>query len=79
MEDITQAMDGVAEGVSTDRVAWTSPRARIGDAHHEKIYRVLYEGSVQRSSAELMGAQFNHELSGRKWELFSFLTRRKRP
>jgi glycerol-3-phosphate dehydrogenase (NAD(P)+) len=80
-EEITSSMDGVAEGVSTTRVAWELARERgLEMPITEKIYRVLYEGfSPREASQELMAAPVNHELSGRKWNLFSFLTRRKHP
>ncbi len=80
LEDIVANMDGVAEGVSTTRVAWElAQRLGLEMPITEKIFRVLYEGlSPRDASAELMGAQVNHELTGRKWKLFSFLTRRKK-
>jgi glycerol-3-phosphate dehydrogenase (NAD(P)+) len=78
-EEITLTMDGVAEGVSTTRVAWELACEKgLEMPITEKIYRVLYEGlSPREASLELLGAQVNHELSGRKWRLFSFLTRKK--
>lgn len=80
VEDISAAMDGVSEGVYTTRVAWTLARQRgLEMPITEKIYRVLYEGlSPQKAAVELMGAQVNHELTGRKWKLFSFLNHRRR-
>ncbi len=79
-EEITGSMDGVAEGVYTTKVAWTiAHEIGLEMPITEKIYRVLYEGlSPKSAAAELMGAQVNHELTGRKWKLFSFLNRRKR-
>jgi glycerol-3-phosphate dehydrogenase (NAD(P)+) len=81
VEEITRSMDGVAEGVSTTKVAWDLARdLGLEMPITEKIYRVLYAGLTPKdAAAELMGAQVNHELTGRKWKLFSFLTRRKRP
>ncbi len=81
LEEITSTMEGYAEGVGTTRVAWELAGERgLEMPITEKIYRVLYEGlSPREASLELMAAQVNHELSGRKWSLFSFLTRRKRP
>ncbi|MBN1188322.1 MAG: NAD(P)-dependent glycerol-3-phosphate dehydrogenase [Dehalococcoidales bacterium] len=81
LEEITSSMDGVAEGAGTTRIAWELAREKgLEMPITEKIYRVLYEGlSPREASQELMGAPVNHELSGRKWRLFSFLTRRKRP
>jgi hypothetical protein len=43
----------------------------------EKIYRVLYEGLGPKEAAlELMEANVKHELSGRRWRLFSFFKHR---
>ncbi|MBP1708120.1 MAG: glycerol-3-phosphate dehydrogenase [Chloroflexi bacterium] len=81
VEEIAASMDGVAEGVSTVRVAWELAHGLgLEMPITEKIYRVLYEGlSPKEASAELMGAVVDHELTGRKWKLFAFLTRRRRP
>lgn len=81
VEDITSSMDGVAEGVSTTKVAWKLAQTMgLEMPITEKIYRVLYKGlNPAEASAELMRAQVEHELTGRKWKLFSFLTRRRRP
>ncbi len=80
VEDISSSMDGVAEGVTTTKVAWNLARELgLEMPITEKIYRVLYDGlTPKEAAAELMGAQVNHELTGRKWKLFSFLSRRKR-
>jgi glycerol-3-phosphate dehydrogenase (NAD(P)+) len=79
-DDILQKMGEVAEGVSTTKVAWELARQMgLEMPITEKIYRVLYDGlSPKEAAAELMGAPQNHELTGRKWKLFSFLRRRKR-
>jgi glycerol-3-phosphate dehydrogenase (NAD(P)+) len=80
-EEIVKSMDGIAEGISTTKVAWELAHERgLEMPITEKIYRVLYEGlSPREASAELMGAQVYHELTGRRWRLFHFFTRRKRP
>jgi glycerol-3-phosphate dehydrogenase (NAD(P)+) len=80
-QEILQSMHEVAEGVTTTRVAWELAHdLGLEMPITEKIYRVLYEGlSPKEAAAELMGARVNHELTGRKWKLFSFLTRRRRP
>lgn len=80
VEEISKSMDGIAEGVSTTRAAWELARGLgLEMPITEKIYRVLYENlSPKEAAAELMGAPVNHELTGRKWKLFSFLTRRRR-
>jgi glycerol-3-phosphate dehydrogenase (NAD(P)+) len=79
LEDILSSMDSVAEGVTTTKVAWKlAGQIGLEMPITEKIYKVLYQGvSPKDGAAELMGAQVNHELSGRKWKLFSFLRRRK--
>jgi len=76
--EITGSMEGVAEGLYTTKVAWDLARQKgLEMPITEKIYRVLYEGlSPKAAAAELMGAQVDHELTGRKWKLFSFLKRR---
>ncbi len=80
VEEISRTMDGVAEGVATTKVAWNLARELgLEMPITEKIYRVLYDRlSPKEAAAELMGAQVNHELTGRKWKLFAFLSRRKR-
>jgi len=79
LKDIMDSMDGVAEGVETTRVAWEIAREKgIEMPLTEKIYQVLYKGlSPQKAARELMGAPVSHELTGRRWRLFSALTRRK--
>ncbi len=80
LADITSSMSAVAEGVSTTLVA-------RGLAHNlelempitEKLYQVLYEGAEpSQVAAEMMGGNTRHELTGRKWKLFSFFRRRRR-
>jgi glycerol-3-phosphate dehydrogenase (NAD(P)+) len=80
-EEITRSMDGVAEGYATTKVAWElAQNLGLEMPITEKIYRVLYEGlSPREGAAQLMVPQNNHELTGRKWSLFSFFTRRKHP
>jgi glycerol-3-phosphate dehydrogenase (NAD(P)+) len=79
IEEISAAMDGVAEGVTTTRVAWELARGMgLEMPITEKIYKVLYEGlNPQKAADQLMGATVQHELTGRKWTLFSFLSRKK--
>ncbi len=80
LQEITDTMDGVAEGVSTV-IAATSLARQLGLEMPitEKIYQVLYEG-VDPSQAvlQLMSAATQHEFAGRKWKLFSFMRRHKR-
>jgi glycerol-3-phosphate dehydrogenase (NAD(P)+) len=71
----------VAEGVTTTLAARNLARnLGLEMPITERIYQVLYEGVEPRAAAaDLMGVATNHELSGRKWKLFSFLRRRWRP
>lgn len=80
LEEITSSMVGVAEGVSTTYAAWgLAQQLGLEMPITEKIHQVLYEDVDPRQAAtELMGANVRHELTGRKWKLFSFLRRRKR-
>lgn len=80
VEEISSSMDGVAEGVTTTQVAWNLARELgLEMPITEKIYRVLCNGlAPQEAAKELMRAQVNHELTGRKWKLFAFLSRRRR-
>jgi len=72
-------MTGVAEGVGTTVVAWNlAQQLGVEMPITEKIYQVLYLGiDPRQAAAELMAAEANHELVGRKWKLFSLFRRRK--
>jgi glycerol-3-phosphate dehydrogenase (NAD(P)+) len=80
VEEITASMDTVAEGVSTVKVAWSlAQKIGLEMPITEKIYRVIYEGLKPReAAANLMQAQVEHELTGRRWKLFTFLNHQKR-
>ena len=80
LEEITKPMTGVAEGVSTTVAAWNlAQQLGLEMPITGKIYQVLYEAVDPRQAAvELMGAEAKHELTGRKWKLFSFFRRRRR-
>jgi len=81
LEGITGSMDGVAEGVSTTVAATTLARQlELEMPITEKIYQILYEGvdPCQAVAKLISAASTHHELSGRKWKLFSFFRRRKR-
>jgi glycerol-3-phosphate dehydrogenase (NAD(P)+) len=80
VEEITGSMNGVAEGVSTAKAAWSlAQQLGLEMPITEKIYQVLYEGvDLRQAVAELMEAEVRHELAGRKWKLFSFFRRRRR-
>jgi glycerol-3-phosphate dehydrogenase (NAD(P)+) len=78
LEEITASMKGVTEGVATTLVAYNlAQQFRLEMPITEKIYRVLYQGlSPKEAALELMEANVKHELSGRRWRLFSFFQRR---
>jgi len=80
LQEITDSMTGVAEGVSTTLVVWNlAQQIGLEMPITETIYRILYENADLRQAAvELMAAGAAHELAGRKWRLFSFLQHRGR-
>ncbi|MDH5695106.1 MAG: NAD(P)-dependent glycerol-3-phosphate dehydrogenase [Dehalococcoidia bacterium] len=77
LEEITKSMNGVAEGVSTTVVAHNlAQQFGLEMPIIEKIYQVLYQGlSPRQAASELMEAEVKHELSGRRWQLFSLFKR----
>jgi len=77
LTEITESMNGVAEGVGTTLAAWNlAQQIGLEMPITEKIYQVLYKGvDPRQAAAELMAAEAGHELSGRKWKLFSFFRR----
>jgi glycerol-3-phosphate dehydrogenase (NAD(P)+) len=79
LTEIMDAMTEVAEGVSTTLAARElAQQHELGMPITEKIYEVLYENvDPQQAAAELMGGDTRHELSGRRWKLFSLFRRRK--
>ena len=80
LQEITDSMTGVAEGVGTTLVVCKLAREMgLAMPITEGIYKVLYEGAdLHKMADDLMRAEAYHELTGRKWRLFSFL-RRARP
>jgi len=80
LEEIASSMTGVAEGVNTTIAAWNlAQHIGLEMPITERIYQVLCEGvDLRQAVAELMEAEVKHELSGRKWKLFSFFRRRRR-
>ncbi len=79
LKEITDSMDGVAEGVSTTVAVWNLARSlKLEMPITEKIYQVLYKGAnPQQVITEVLGAEGRHELVGRRWKLFSFFKRRR--
>lgn len=75
LQEITESMTGVSEGVITTLAVRTlASRMGLEMPITETIYRVLYEGAdIRRSASELMAAGAAHELAGKKWKLFSSL------
>jgi glycerol-3-phosphate dehydrogenase (NAD(P)+) len=80
LTEITDSMEGIAEGVTTTSAAWDLVQEMgLEMPITEKIYQVLYRGHDPRqAAAELMNAQATHELAGRRWTLFSLFRRRRR-
>jgi glycerol-3-phosphate dehydrogenase (NAD(P)+) len=74
-------MTSVAEGVSTTLVARNlAQKLGLEMPITEKIYQVLYENVDPRQAVvEIMGGNAKHELTGRRWRLFSLFRRRKHP
>ena len=81
LTEILNSMTSVAEGVTTTLVARNiAQNLGLEMPIAEKLYQVLYEDVDPRQAAvDMMGANAGHELSGRKWRLFSFFKRRKPP
>jgi glycerol-3-phosphate dehydrogenase (NAD(P)+) len=80
LEEITATMDNVAEGVSTTKAAWQLAQEReLEMPITECIYKILYQQADLKSTmSSVLSSAANHELSGRKWDLFSFFKRIKK-
>jgi len=80
LDEIMGSMTNVAEGVTTTPVARElAHQFGLEMPITEKIYQVLYENVEPRQAAvDMMGGNVRHELTGRRWKLFSFFRRRKR-
>ncbi len=80
LEEVTDSMDNVAEGVATTAAVWNmAQQLGLEMPITERIYQVLYKGADSRQAIiELLGTEGRHELAGRKWRLFSFFKHRKR-
>ena len=79
--EILSNMSGVAEGVTTTLVARNlADKLGLEMPITERIYQVLYEDADPRAAAaEMIGGNVRHELSGRRWGLFSLFKRQKPP
>jgi glycerol-3-phosphate dehydrogenase (NAD(P)+) len=80
LKEITETMDGVAEGVSTTlAVRNIAHKMGLEMPITETIYRILYKGAdIHQAATALMNAGAAHELAGRKWRLFSSLRQRSK-
>jgi len=80
LAEIIESMAEVAEGVNTTLATHNlAQQLGLEMPITEKIYQVLYENAEPRQAAvELMGGNAKHELSGRRWGLFSLFRHRKR-
>jgi glycerol-3-phosphate dehydrogenase (NAD(P)+) len=80
LEEILKSMHQVAEGVNTTLVAHNlAQQLGLEMPITEKIYGVLFENADPSEVAlVIVGGNAKHELSGRKWRLFSLFKRRKR-
>jgi len=80
LTEITHSMTGVAEGVATTSAAWElAQQLGLEMPITDKIYEVLYKGLDPTQAADsLIGAEVQHELVGRRWNLFSLFRRRRR-
>ena len=80
LAEIIDTMNEVAEGVNTTLVAKNlAEQLGLEMPITEKLHQVLYEDADPlQATIELMGGNTKHELSGRRWRLFSFFRRSKR-
>ncbi len=79
LAEIIDSMTEVAEGVNTTLVAKNlAEEMGLEMPITEKLHQVLYEDADPlQTTIELMGGGTKHELSGRRWRLFSFFRRDK--
>jgi len=80
LTEITSTMAGVAEGVATTAAVWDiAQKVQLEMPITERIYQVLYCGADPRQTInDILDAQGRHELTGRKWRLFSLFRRGQR-
>ncbi len=81
LSEIVESMTSIAEGITTTRAAWSlAEKLGLEMPITERIYKVLYNGvKPEEIVSELIGLEGRHELAGKKWNLFSFFRRRKKP
>jgi glycerol-3-phosphate dehydrogenase (NAD(P)+) len=81
LAEITDSMTEVAEGINTTLVAQNlAQQLGLEMPITEKIFQVLYEDTdPHQAAADLMGGNAKHELSGRRWRLFSLFKRSNPP
>lgn len=79
LKEITDSMSGVAEGVTTTLVVWElAKQLGLEMPITEGIHKILYESAdVNESVSNLMQIEAEHELTGKKWRLFSFAKNKK--
>ncbi|MBN1692421.1 MAG: NAD(P)-dependent glycerol-3-phosphate dehydrogenase [Dehalococcoidales bacterium] len=80
LEEILKSMQQVAEGVNTTLVAYNlAQQMGLEMPITEKIYQVLFENAEPSQAAlVIVGGNAKHELSGRRWRLFSLFRHQKR-
>jgi glycerol-3-phosphate dehydrogenase (NAD(P)+) len=80
LAEILKSMKQVAEGVNTTLVAHNlAQQLGLEMPITEKIYQVLYENyDPAQGAMELMGGNVKHELTGRRWRLFTLFRHQKR-
>jgi glycerol-3-phosphate dehydrogenase (NAD(P)+) len=79
LTEITESMKEIAEGVNTTMVAHNlAQQMGLEMPISTKIYQVLFGGAdPSKAVTNLMNGTGKHELSGRRWRLFSLFKGRK--
>jgi glycerol-3-phosphate dehydrogenase (NAD(P)+) len=80
LAEIIDEMTEVAEGVNTTLVAQAlAQEHKLEMPITAKIHQILYEkADPVQAATELMGGNVRHELSGRRWRMFSFLRKKRK-
>ncbi len=81
LPEIMELMTEVAEGIDTTLAAHNlAQKLGLEMPITERIYQILYENADARQSAkDIMGGNNRHELTGRRWRLFSLFSTKKSP